>query len=287
MNNDLICYKQMPVWSADTVPPAFLARHNTQEGTWGKLHVLSGRLKFYKLDEADNVLSAVEITPESGVHTIEPQQWHKIEPLGDDLSVQLEFHCDKADYFRKKYGMTATHSAVKAAAAHVPPGKALDLGCGQGRNALYLALKGFDVTAVDQNPNPLYALADMAAQENLPVQAAGYDINAAALDEPYDFIVATVVFMFLRPDRVPDVIANMQEHTARGGYNLIVSAMDTADYPCPMPFPFKFRENELRGYYAGWEMVEYKEEPGAMHATDDAGNPIRFKFVTMLAKKPE
>lgn len=97
MNNDLICYKQMPVWSADTVPPAFLARHNTQEGTWGKLRVLSGRLKFYELDEADNVLSAVEITPESGVHTIEPQQWHKIEPLGDDLSVQLEFHCDKAD----------------------------------------------------------------------------------------------------------------------------------------------------------------------------------------------
>jgi len=287
MNNDLICYKQMPVWSADTVPPAFLARHNTQEGTWGKLRVLSGRLKFYELDEADNVLSAVEITPESGVHTIEPQQWHKIEPLGDDLSVQLEFHCDKADYFRKKYGMTATHSAVKAAAAHVPPGKALDLGCGQGRNALYLALKGFDVTAVDQNPNPLYALSDMAAQENLPVLAAGYDINAAALDEPYDFIVATVVFMFLRPDRVPDVIANMQEHTARGGYNLIVSAMDTADYPCPMPFPFKFRENELREYYAGWELVEYKEELGAMHATDDAGNPIRFKFVTMLAKKPE
>lgn len=287
MNNDLICYKQMPVWSADTVPPTFLARHNTQEGTWGKLRVLSGRLKFYELDEADNVLSAVEITPESGVHTIEPQQWHKIEPLGDDLSVQLEFHCDKADYFHKKYGMTATHSAVKAAAAHVPPGKALDLGCGQGRNALYLALKGFDVTAVDQNPNPLYALSDMAAQENLPVLAAGYDINAAALGEPYDFIVATVVFMFLRPDRVPVVIANMQEHTARGGYNLIVSAIDTADYPCPMPFPFKFRENELREYYAGWELVEYKEEPGAMHATDDAGNPIRFKFVTMLAKKPE
>ena len=37
MNNDLICYKQMPVWTADTIPAAFLSRHNTQEGTWGKL----------------------------------------------------------------------------------------------------------------------------------------------------------------------------------------------------------------------------------------------------------
>ena len=182
MNNDLICYKQMPVWTADTIPAAFLSRHNTQEGTWGKLRVLEGRLKFYGLDEHDNILSEQELSPDSGIHTIEPQQWHKIEPLGEDLRVQLEFHCDKADYFRKKYGMTATHSAVKAAAATVPPSKTLDLGCGQGRNALYLALKGYDVTAVDQNPNPLYALSDLAAQENLPLQIAGYDINAAALD---------------------------------------------------------------------------------------------------------
>ncbi|MGF6147304.1 Tellurite resistance protein TehB homolog [Kingella potus] len=286
MNPDLICYKQMPVWHAADIPAAFLARHNTQEGTWGKLRVLTGRLKFHLLDGQDNILSTAEITPESGVHTIEPQQWHKIEALSGDLAMQLEFHCDKADYFHKKYGMTATHSAVKAAAARVPPCKALDLGCGQGRNALYLALKGFEVTAADQNPAPLYALSDLAAQENLPVQPVSYDINTAALEGQYGFIAATVVFMFLRPERIPAIIADMQAHTLPGGFNLIVSAMDTPDFPCPMPFPFKFKENELRGHYAGWEMAEYNEELGAMHATDSAGNPIRFKFVTMLAKKP-
>ncbi len=92
--------------------------------------------------------------------------------------------------------------------------------------------------------------------------------------------------MFLQAGRVPDIIANMQQNTARGGYNLIVSAMNTDDYPCPMPFSFTFKENELRDYYQGWELVEYREEPGNMHATDEAGNPIRLKFVTMLARKP-
>ena len=39
--------------------------------------------------------------------------------------------------------------------------------------------------------------------------------------------------------------------------------------------------------FRDWQLVEYKEELGSMHARDEAGNPIQFKFVTMLAKKPE
>jgi hemagglutinin 1 len=111
-------------------------------------------------------------------------------------------------------------------------------------------------------------------------------MNTAALAENYDFLVATVVFMFLDAGRVPAIIENMQAHTTPGGYNLIVSAMDTEDHPCVMPFSFTFREGELKKYYEGWEMAEYREEIGSMHATDAQGKPIQLKFVTMLARKP-
>ena len=275
----LLCYKTMPVWTKDTIPSAVTHQHNTQAGTWGKLRVLAGRLKFHELTEGGATIAAHILTPESDVWTIYPQQWHRVELLDDDTQMQLEFHCEPADYFAKKYGMTRTHSAVVAASDTVPPGKALDLGCGQGRNALYLALTGHDVTASDYNPG---------AAENVARLAARYGITDrhGALGENYDYIVATVVFMFLDPERIPAILADIQAHTRPGGYNLIVSAMNTADYPCQMPFSFTFRENELRDYYAGWKFITYDEAPGNMHATDASGNPIRLKFVTMLAQKP-
>ena len=32
---ELFCYKQMPVWTADEIPEALLSKHNTAAGTWG------------------------------------------------------------------------------------------------------------------------------------------------------------------------------------------------------------------------------------------------------------
>ena len=193
-----------------------------------------------------------------------------------------------AHYISLRYGLTATHSEVIRAVEqhHVAPCNTLDMGAGQGRNALYLALQGFDVTAVDTNPNGLANIAQIAAEEQIPAHTELYDLNQAALQHDYGFIVSTVTFMFLEHDRVPAIIADMQAHTQSGGYNLIVCAMDTPDYPCPMPFSFTFQANELRDYYAGWEMLDYREELGAMHAKDAHGNPVQFKFVNMLARKP-
>lgn len=283
---ELFCYKQMPEWAAAEIPDALLLKHNTAEGTWGGLNVLQGSLTFSELDGQGNVLAEHELMPDSDDWMIYPQQWHKIAPQTEDTQIQLSFYCEAADYFSKKYGMSATHSAVRTAVEIVPQGKALDMGCGQGRNALFLGLQGFDVTAVDNNPQAVQNVNELAQLEKLPVRAFEYDLHAANLQGDFDYIVATVVLMFLQPRFVPQVIADIQAHTHSGGYNLIVSAMDTADFPCPMPFPFKFREGELREYYKDWELIEYKEELGSMHARDEFGNPIQFKFVTMLAKKP-
>ncbi|MEM0650463.1 tellurite resistance methyltransferase TehB [Klebsiella huaxiensis] len=191
------------------------------------------------------------------------------------------------NYFTDKYGMTRTHSEVVHAATLIAPGKTLDLGCGNGRNSLYLAANGFDVTAWDKNPASISNLESIRQAEGLEdLQAAIKDLNSLSFDGEYDFILSTVVMMFLEAKTIPGLIDNMQRCTKVGGYNLIVAAMDTEDYPCTVGFPFAFKPQELRNYYAGWEFLKYNEDVGELHRTDANGNRIKLRFATMLARKP-
>ncbi|WP_269811454.1 tellurite resistance methyltransferase TehB [Buttiauxella ferragutiae] len=190
------------------------------------------------------------------------------------------------NYYTEKYGLTRTHSEVLNAVTIVPPGKTLDLGCGSGRNSLYLNQKGFDVTAWDKNQMSISNLNKIIAAEGLKnIITDVVDLNTLAFDGEYDFILSTVVMMFLERDTIPRLIANMQRCTKPGGYNLIVAAMDTEDFPCTVGFPFAFAEGELRNYYAGWELLKYNEDVGELHKTDEQGHRIKLRFATMLARK--
>ena len=282
----LIAYKRMPVWNRETVPTEITHKHNTKVGTWGKIKVLKGQLQFEAISDDNEITSVTIYDAKSDIPMVEPQAWHRVTLLTEDTEFFLEFFCKEEDYLAKKYGYTRTHSEViEALQTITQPCKVLDLGCGRGRNALYLAQKGFDVTAVDQNLPSLEILQEVMTIEDLDLQVGSYDINTASLRQAYDWIISTVVFMFLQKDRVPAVIHNMQERTNLGGYNLIVAAMDTDDAPCPMNFNFTFAEGELKEYYKDWDFIKYNEDFGELHKLDENGNRMRMRFATMLARK--
>ncbi|TKI04903.1 SAM-dependent methyltransferase TehB [Martelella alba] len=283
---DLLCYNTLPVWNSQTLPSTFRERHNTREGVWAELTVLRGSLTFDLLDDHDNVLQSAVYTAERQPPRIEPRQWHKISAVSANMQCRLAFYCRAEEYYHLKYDLTRTHSEVINAIPHLAPGRALDLGCGGGRNSLYLDLLGFTVTAYDKNPQSIAALNEkIRAEGRKRISASVRDISVESFNGDYDFIFSTVVMMFLPADCIGRLIGDMQRNTVPGGVNLIVSAMSAPDFPCPIPFPFTFAPGELRRYYQGWDMIEYNENPGELHKTDADGNRIKLRFATLLARK--
>lgn len=196
-------------------------------------------------------------------------------------STELNAQILDAAGYNARFGLSPPHSEVVQACGLITAARVLDMGCGGGRNALYLARCGFEVVALDANPNAIGTLRSIIAQEGITtIDARRYDINDANLGETYDFIVCTVTLMFLDPTRVDAVLADMQRCTVPGGHNLIVAAMDTAEHPCPMNFPFTLAPGQLREAYAGWELLKYNEDLGTMH------NGAQLQFATLLARKP-
>mgnify|MGYP003586624162 FL=1 len=289
---ELICYKELPVWTAQTIPQGFKNQHNTKAGTWAKLKIYQGELKFAFLDEAGVVQSEHIFSAEQQPPFIEPQAWHKIVSTSDDLECQLQFYCTPQDYFYKKYQLSPTHSEILAATPYLQGGRALDVGCGQGRNALYLSQlsqHSFEVDAWDVNASSLQKLQQIIDAEGIHnIHLQQRDLNAdPSITGTYDFICCTVVMMFLQAKTVKPLIAQMQQATKVNGFNLIVCAMDTPNLPAQADFPFAFKTGELSALYDGWNIVKYNENVGELHRVDAKGNRIKQHFATLLAQKLE
>lgn len=286
--HQLICYKKMPIWTQESIPSGFKKQHNTKVGTWAKLVILEGQLHFAFVSEQGEVLSEHCFTAVEPAPMIEPQVWHKIVSASSDVRCQLEFYCQPMDYFSKKYQLSSIHSEVIAALPYLAGGQALDVGCGTGRNSLFLSQNGFDVEAWDVNENSIAKLDEIIATEqieNIFSQRRDLNLNPQ-IDRDYNFICCTVVMMFLQPQTIAQLVNNMQAATLPQGFNLIVCAMNSEDYPAQQDFPFTFQAGELLAYYRDWNILKYNEDVGHLHRVDAHGQPIAQRFATLLAQKP-
>ncbi|MFI6155620.1 class I SAM-dependent methyltransferase [Kitasatospora sp. NPDC051170] len=103
----------------------------------------------------------------------------------------------------------------------VAPGRALDLGCGPGRNALYLASRGFAVDAVDLSPVAVAWARDRAAEIGAEVRflcGDAFALPAGELDGPYDLVVDSGCFHHLAPHRRIGYPALLERLLAPGGH---------------------------------------------------------------------
>jgi len=133
----------------------------------------------------------------------------------------------------------------------LPPGQALDLACGPGRHALYLARLGWQVTAVDSSP---------AAIGMLIERAGGLAIHAQVADlAQHQFLIAPAAydlicdFFYLQPDLFPSI----RDGIRPGG--MFAGAIHLFDEH--RASAFAMRPGELRGEFHGWKILFYSESP--------------------------
>ena len=135
-----------------------------------------------------------------------------------------------------------------------PVGRALDVACGRGGNALWLAAQGWHVEAVDLSPVALNSLRQTAAERGL---AARVETLLADLDtwrpatKRYDLVVLT---WYLDPALWPSLL-----ECVRPGGLLFVRTFSQGTQHILAPERI-LRPGELLVRLAGWDWIAYRED---------------------------
>jgi SAM-dependent methyltransferase len=147
------------------------------------------------------------------------------------------------------------------------PGTALDLACGEGRNSIWLAEHGWDVTGVDFSSKGLEKGRALASQRGVDVAFELHDATSWEPAAPFD-LVAVFYLQLPQPGRA-QAMKNALGAVAKGGTFLLVAH----DY-----------DNIERGYggppthdvlYSVQEVVEMATEAGfVIETAEQAERPV-------------
>ncbi len=136
----------------------------------------------------------------------------------------------------------------------LPRGRALDVACGAGRNALYLAEAGYEVEAIDISRVALDRLRETARARGLDVTCIETDLESCELpNQSYDLIVMA---RYTQPSLIPPLIGLLRE----GGHFLCEEHLATDhDVIGPSEPAFRMAPNELLKLAAELRVLFYKE----------------------------
>jgi SAM-dependent methyltransferase len=115
--------------------------------------------------------------------------------------------------------------ALVAELAGVTPGRALDLGCGEGADAVWLAKQGWQVTAVDISGVALSRAAEHAADAGVTIDFQQHNLEQTFPGAEFDLVSAQFLHFWAEFDR-EKILRRAADAVAPGGILLIEGHMD-------------------------------------------------------------
>lgn len=183
------------------------------------------------------------------------------------------------------------NQVVADVAAELPPGRALDLGCGEGGDAVWLARQGWTVTGVDLSPTAVArgraaASAACLAPERLELLAA--DLATWTTERRYDLVTAS--FLQSWPVEIPraDILRRATTFVAPGGRLLVLAHAAPPSWAPPemvADHPFPGPEGDLAALTLddGWTVLAAETRERATTSPD--GEPATLLDSVVLVRR--
>ncbi|MHB8437882.1 MAG: methyltransferase domain-containing protein [Acidimicrobiales bacterium] len=154
----------------------------------------------------------------------------------------------------------------------LPPGSAIDLGAGEGRNSLWLARSGWDVVAMDASVVALKRLRDSAEGEGLAVNGIVADLVPcldAARERGESFDLVVLAFVHPGPEERSALLSAASSAVARGGYLFVVGHhLASLGHSGPPDRERLYTEDELSHAVPELEVLRLERRSGMSDVTD-------------------
>jgi rhodanese-related sulfurtransferase len=160
----------------------------------------------------------------------------------------------------------------------LPKGLALDLAMGEGRNAIYLATRGFDVDGVDADPQKVARARGAARKLGAPIRAIVGNVEDGTYIIPLETYHVVCVFNYLHRPLYKDI----RDGVLPGGVVIYQTfTREQANLGRPKDPNHLLEPGELQERFSDWEILTYRELVGPARR----GGPDRA-VAGIVARKP-
>lgn len=175
--------------------------------------------------------------------------------------------------------------AVQKLSDYLKGGKVLDLGGGEGRNALYLAEKGFSVSVYDISEVGIERIDEISKERDLDIDTRVVDITKEKIEGEFDSVLLTFVLHHLDTSDARKLILGAKEHTMNGGVHVISTFSNQGDLHDRNETSKRFYPDEatLRELYKDWDIKEISDNEVTTHARDKNGERMKNHTLTLIA----
>ena len=154
---------------------------------------------------------------------------------------------EPADFLEKLIRLKPPASGVKV----------LDIGCGEGKDAVFMAQQGYDVTAFDLTESGIRKTLRLAAERGTALKAYTADINDFETDETFDIIYSTGTIQYLAEENIPAFFEKISRLTNPHGLHYFNVFVEKPFLLLPPDWDREermWKTGTLFSYYADWKI---------------------------------